>query len=418
MLPSGGDDKLMVKEKTQRKFLPYGRQQVTQQDIDGVCDVLRSDWLTQGPAVPRFEKKLSSTLGSKPAVACATGTAALHLAMMALDVGPGDIVVTTPITFLSDANCARHVGAEVRFADIDPETACMSPDALERVLAEDSEHRIKVVIPVHFAGQPAALPRIHSLAEAHGAVVVDDACHALGAWYEDGEARYGVGASPHSLMTVFSFHPVKHVAMGEGGAVLCDDPDLLNRLRTLRNHGITRDDMVLDDMALDENGDLNPWYYEMPRLGYNYRVSDIQAALGVTQLERLEQSVVRRNYLADYYRRKLETRFPNRTVRPLILRPGVRHAYHLFVVQIDFEKHGVSRSKVMHRLRDAGIGTQVHYIPLHLQPYYRQVSGTGPGDYPAAEGYYEEALTLPLYPQLEERDVDRVLDELGAALTP
>ena len=171
-----------------------------------------------------------------------------------------------------------------------------------------------------------------------------------------GKARYGMGASPHSLMTVFSFHPVKHVAMGEGGAVLCDDPDLLNRLRMLRNHGITRDDPVLDDMAFDENGDLNPWYYEMPRLGYNYRVTDIQAALGISQLERLEESVNRRNHLADYYRRQLEARFPDRTVRPLTLRPGVRHAYHLFVVRIDFEKHGVSRSKVMRRLRDAGSG--------------------------------------------------------------
>jgi UDP-4-amino-4,6-dideoxy-N-acetyl-beta-L-altrosamine transaminase len=374
--------------------------------------------LTQGPTVPLFEKKLSTTLDAKPAVACSTGTAALHLAMMALEIGPGDVVVTTPITFLADANCARYVGAEVRFADIDPETACMSPNALECVLAQDSEHRIKVVIPVHFAGQPADLPRIHSLAKAHGAVVVDDACHAPGAWYEHEGACYGTGASPHSLMTVFSFHPVKHVAMGEGGAVLCEDPDLLNQLRRFRNHGITRDDLVLDNMAFDENGDLNPWYYEMSSLGYNYRVSDIQAALGITQLERLEESVVRRNYLADYYRRQLETRFPNRIIRPLMLRPGVRHAYHLFVVRIDFEKHRVSRSKVVRRLRDAGIGTQVHYIPLHLQPYYRQVHGTRPGDYPAAEGYYDQALTLPLYPQLEEADIDRVLNELGAALTP
>ena len=406
----------MARERTQRKFLPYGRQRVTQEDIDAVCDVLRSDWLTQGPTVPLFEKQLSATLKSKPAVACSTGTAALHLAMMALDIGPGDVVVTTPITFLADANCARYVGAEVRFADIDPETACMSPAALERLFAQDSEHRIKVVIPVHFAGQPADLPRIHSLAEAHGAVVVDDACHAPGAWYEDGEALYGVGASPHSRMTVFSFHPVKHVAMGEGGAVLCDDPDLLDRLRTLRNHGITTENPVFDDMARDENGDLNPWYYEMRRFGYNYRVTDIQAALGISQLERLEDSVNRRNQLVNYYRRQLETRFPDRTVRPLTLRPGVRHAYHLFVVRIDFEEHGISRSKVMRRLRERGIGTQVHYIPVHLQPYYRQVSGTGPGDYPAAEGYYEEALTLPLYPQLEEGDVDRVLDELGDVL--
>jgi UDP-4-amino-4,6-dideoxy-N-acetyl-beta-L-altrosamine transaminase len=405
-----------VKEKTQRKFLPYGRQQVTQEDLDAVCDVLRSDWLTQGPTIPLFEQKLSTTLTSKPAVACSSGTAALHLAMMALDLGPGDVVVTTPITFLADANCARYVGAEVRFADIDPETACMSPRALEQVLAQDVDHRVKVVIPVHFGGQPADLPSIHSLAEAHGAVVVDDACHAPGAWYEDGQTRYGMGASPHSVMTVLSFHPVKHVAMGEGGAVLCDHPDLLNRLRALRNHGITTRDPALDHMALDENGDLNPWYYEMPRLGYNYRVSDIQAALGISQLERLEESVNRRNQLAKYYRWQLEVRFPDRTVRPLALRPGVRHAYHLFVVRIDFQKHGVSRSTVMRRLREAGIGTQVHYIPIHLQPYYRQVSRTGPGDYPAAEGYYQQALTLPLYPQLEESDVDRVLDELSAAL--
>jgi len=406
----------MADDRRHREFLPYGRQQVTERDIAAVCDVLRSDWLTQGPTVPLFEQKLSTTLGAKPAVACTSGTAALHLSMMALDIGPGDVVVTTPITFLADANCARYVGAEVRFADIDSETACMSPTELERLLAQDSQHRIKVVIPVHFAGQPADLPRIHALAEAHGAVVVDDACHAPGAWYQDGGAVYGMGASPHSLMTVFSFHPVKHVAMGEGGAVLCEDPDLLHRLRTYRNHGIRTDDPVFDDMAFDENGNPNPWYYEMSSVGYNYRVTDIQAALGMSQLKRLDESVKRRNQLANYYRQQLETRFPNRTVHPLTLRPGVRHAYHLFVVRINFEEHRVSRSKVMRRLKEAGIGTQVHYIPVHLQPYYRRVSGTGYGDYPAAERYYEEALTLPLYPQLEESDVDRVLDELDDAL--
>jgi UDP-4-amino-4,6-dideoxy-N-acetyl-beta-L-altrosamine transaminase len=405
-----------MKKPTPIEFLPYARQHVSQGDIDAVCDVLRSDWLTQGPTIPLFEKQLSTALRAKPAVACSSGTAALHLAMMALDVGPSDVVVTTPITFLADANCARFVGAEVRFADVDPETACMSPDALERVLAQDSGRRIKVVIPVHFGGQPAALPRIHSLAEAHGAVVVDDACHAPGAWYEHEQARYGVGASPHSLMTVFSFHPVKHVAMGEGGAVLCDDAALLDRLRTFRNHGIRRDDPVSDDMAFDEKGDLNPWYYEMQCLGYNYRVTDIQAALGISQLERLEESLNLRNQLADYYRRQLESRFPDRSVRPLTLRPGVRHAYHLFVVRIDFRAYGVSRSTVMGRLREAGIGTQVHYIPVHLQPYYRRVSRAGPGDCPVAESYYEQALTLPLYPQLKQSDVDRVLDELSSAL--
>lgn len=405
-----------MKRETPIEFLPYGRQHVTEEDIDAVCAVLRSDWLTQGPTVPLFEKRLSTTLGGKPAVACSSGTAALHLSMMALDIGPGDVVVTSPITFLADANCARYLGAEVRFADIDSETACMSPDALERLLSQDFDHRIKVVIPVHFAGQPADLPRIHALAEAHGAVIVDDACHAPGAWYRNGEAHYAIGGSRHSLMTTFSFHPVKHVTMGEGGAVLCEDPRLLERLRMFRNHGMTRDNPVLEDMAFDESGDSNPWYYEMQRLGYNYRVTDIQAALGISQLERLEDSVRKRNQLASHYRRQIQERFPDGSVRPLLFRQGVRHAYHLFVVRIEFGEYGVSRSMVMGRLRDAGIGTQVHYIPVHLQPYYRQLSHSGPGDCPVAEAYYERALTLPLFPQLEETDLDRVLDELSSAL--
>ena len=403
-------------KKTSAELIPYGRQHVTEEDIDAVCEVLRSDWLTQGPTVPRFEERLSLALAAKPAVACSSGTAALHLAMMALDLGPGDAVVTTPITFVADANCARFVGADVWFADVEPETACMSPDALEQLLAADREHRVKAVIPVHFAGQPADLARIHALADAHGAAVVDDACHAPGAWYEHAGTRYSIGGSPHSAMSTFSFHPVKHVAMGEGGAVLCDDPGLLDRLRTLRSHGIRKDRWRVDDQAFDPSGDANPWYYEMQSLGYNYRVTDIQAALGISQLERLEQSVSRRNVLADRYRERLRSRFPDGGVRPLTVRPGVRHAYHLFVVQIDFRAHGVSRATVMTRLRDAGIGTQVHYIPVHLQPYYRQTGSTSPGDLPAAEAYYEQALTLPLYPQLHEGDVDRVVEALASAL--
>jgi dTDP-4-amino-4,6-dideoxygalactose transaminase len=217
-------------------------------------------------------------------------------------------------------------------------------------------------------------------------------------------------------MSTFSFHPVKHIAMGEGGAVLCDDPALLERLRTLRNHGIRKEDWLVEDQAFDEGGDVNPWYYEMQSLGYNYRVSDIQAALGISQLQRLEQSVGRRNVLAEHYRKQLRSRFPDGTVQPLALRPGARHAYHLFVVRIDFPSHGVSRSTVMQRLREAGIGTQVHYIPVHLQPYYRQHGSTAPGDCPVAEAYYEQALTLPLYPQLREADVDRVVEELASAL--
>ena len=406
----------MDQKNDSRDFLPYGRQWVTDEDVEAVCQVLRSDWLTQGPAVPRLEAELSKALVAKPAVACSNGTAALHLAMMALEVGPGDAVATAPITFVADANCGRYVGAEIRFVDIDPKTACMSTDALERILAEDEEHRIKVVIPVHFAGQPADLPRIHELAEAHGAWVVDDACHAPGAWYEHDGTRYGMGASPHSQMTVFSFHPVKHIAMGEGGAVLCDDPVLLDRLRMLRSHGITRDNAVLPSSAFDEHGDANPWYYEMQRLGHNYRITDIQAALGSSQLKRLDASVAKRNLLARHYETRLAESFPEGAVQPLEARRGVGHAYHLFVVRIDFARFGVTRSQVMRRLRDAGIGTQVHYIPLHLQPYYRERYGSAEGDFPAAEAYYQRALTLPLYPQLEETDVDRVVDELRSSL--
>ncbi|RKX24443.1 MAG: UDP-4-amino-4,6-dideoxy-N-acetyl-beta-L-altrosamine transaminase [Candidatus Zixiibacteriota bacterium] len=292
----------------------------------------------------------------------------------------------------------------------------MSPDALEEVLLRDRDSKIKTVIPVHFAGQPADLPRIHKLATAHGAVVIDDACHALGASYDHEGRSYMAGCGEHSLMSVFSFHPVKHVATGEGGAVSTRDDELARKLRLFRNHGMTKEHLEQDAMALSSEGDTNPWYYEMQVLGPNYRLTDMQSALGISQLGRLQWSVERRNKLATHYRALIGEHFPT-AVRPLEVRPGVMHAYHLFVVRIDFEHFGLSRAAVMNQLRKAKIGTQVHYIPVPLQPYYRRVVGTGPGDFPNAEAYYAQALSLPMYPNLTENDCQRVIERLADILS-
>lgn len=403
-------------EKT-RKFLPYGRQTITQDDIDAVIEVLRSDWLTQGPTIDCFEQALAQRLGAKHAVACATGTAALHLSMLALGLGPGDRIVTTPNTFLADANCARYVGADVTFSDIDPDTGNLDAALLAKTLEKDTERRIKAIIPVHFGGQPVDLPAIRVLAEAHGAFVVDDACHALGASYEHDGERHTVGDGAHSTMTAFSFHPVKHVAMGEGGAIATNDDILAEKLRIFRNHGMTKENFEQPDMGLAVDGRPNPWYYEMQQLGFNFRVTDMQCALGLSQLKRLDWSVRRRNEIAHCYRELIPEHFEAGTVMPLVVCDNVTHAYHLFVVRIDFEHFGVSRTELMLRLREAGIGTQVHYIPVPLQPYYRKACGTGPGDFPIAEAYYARALSLPMYPDLAEADCIRVIEELALILT-
>lgn len=398
------------------EFLPYGRQEITEDDIRAVVGVLRSDWLTQGPAVPAFEDKLADFLGAREAVACANGTAALHLAMLALNITRGDIIVTTPNTFAATANCGRFVGAEVRFADIDAETGLIDPESVARLLAQDTEKKIKAVLPVHFAGQPADLPRIYELAQRHGAQVVDDACHALGATYMYEGQQIQIGNSPHSDLTVFSFHPVKHIAMGEGGAVVTNNRELADRVRLFRNHGISRQEFACPDAAYSSDGIPNPWYYEMTTLGFNYRLTDIQAALGTSQLKRLPDSLVRRRAIAALYRELLNRSFPDNTLRPLAMRPEIGHAYHLFVVHIDFDRLGISRAAVMNRLRARGIGTQVHYIPLHRQPYYRRLQGDAELTLPQAERYYESVLSLPMFPGLSDTDVEQVVFELRAAV--
>ncbi len=398
------------------RFYPYGRQQIDDDDIEAVVNVLKSDWLTQGPTIAGFESALASFLGVREVVACTSGTAALHLAMLAAGLGEGDAVLTSPITFLSSANCARFVGADVDFVDIDPDTGLMDARALETELKKDANKSIKAVVPVHMGGQPVDLPRVCELTHSHGAIVVDDACHAIGAAYDSGGKSYRIGGNPHCEMTVFSFHPVKHVAMGEGGAVTTNDSALAELLRLYRNHGMVKGERVESESACDSNGEVNPWYYEMQALGFNYRLTDFQAALGINQLKKLPQSLENRRRIAQRYRHLIEKHFADGSVRVLKSEPDRSHAYHLFVVMIDFERFGVTRGQVMNRLREKGIGTQVHYIPLYRQPYYRQCCGADAADYPGAEAYYAQALSIPMYPNLTESDCQIIVTELRNAL--
>lgn len=400
----------------QTKFLPYGRQTITNDDIAAVTEVLQSDWLTCGPIGPAFENDLAAHVGVKEAVVCANGTAALHLAMLALGIGADDVVITTPISFLATANCARYVGAEVWFADIDAATGLISPDSIERLLANDKNKRVKAVIPVHLAGQPADLPEIHSICRAHRVSLVEDACHALGASYQYENETIPIGSCRHSDLTVFSFHPVKHVATGEGGAVTTNDPELARRLRQFRNHGMEREVFTDSDLAYDSSGHPNPWYYEMTTLGFNYRLSDIQSALGKSQLKQLCNSVARRQEIAKRYDQLITERFESDRVRPLIQRTDCANAFHLYVSLINFDHCGVERATVMNQLRKVGIGTQVHYIPIFFQPYYREHSLEAVRDCPNSLKYYEQALSLPMYPALTNADIEYVVTQLAEIL--
>ncbi|MCD6248975.1 MAG: UDP-4-amino-4,6-dideoxy-N-acetyl-beta-L-altrosamine transaminase [candidate division Zixibacteria bacterium] len=405
---------MIVKKK--ESFLPYGRQHINDDDIAAVSEVLRSDWLTCGPAGPAFEGSLCQTVESDNAIACSSGTAALHLAMLALGIGPGDVVITSPISFLASANCARYVGAEVWFADIDPETGLISVESLAKLLGRDSHSRVKAVIPVHLAGQPADMQAIYKLAENHGIKIVEDACHALGGSYSADGKTVPVGSCEHSDLTVFSFHPVKHVAMGEGGAVTTNDSDVADRLRRFRNHGIERERFVDSDLAYNSTGKPNPWYYEMSDLGYNYRLSDIQSTLGQSQLHRLKQSVTRRREIAGLYTELISEQFNQSNLRPLLTREYNNNAYHLYITLIDFEFYGKSRYEVMTELKKHGVGTQVHYIPIFLQPYYRDQSLEALTDCPYSLKYYESALSLPMYPELTDDDCKRVIGRLSQVL--
>jgi UDP-4-amino-4,6-dideoxy-N-acetyl-beta-L-altrosamine transaminase len=382
-------------------LIPYGRQQIDASDIDAVVAVLRSDFLTQGPIVPAFERAVCELTGAAHGVAANSATSALHIACMALDLGPGDRLWTVPITFLASANCARYCGAEVDFVDIDPATRNMSVDALAAKLeAAQREGRLpKVVVPVHFTGRPCDMAAIRALSRRYGFAIIDDASHAVGSTIDG----VPVGSGRDSDITIFSFHPVKVVTSAEGGMALTNDAELARRMRLARSHGMERE---TDRFQAPAEGD---WVYEMQSLGYNYRLTDLHAALGLSQLKRLDRFIARREVLAACYDERL-VHLP--LIRPAPL-GGLRSAWHLYVVEIDTPRQ--TRADLFARLRAAGVGVAVHYMPVHLQPYYRAV-GFKAGDYPAAEAYYRRAVTLPLFPDLSEEQQCLVVAHLAEAL--
>ena len=384
-------------------MIPYGRQHISEDDIAAVLDVLHSDFLTQGPAVPAFENAVADYCGARHALATNSATSALHIACLALGAGPGDIVWTSPLTFVASANCALYCGAGIDFVDIDPETCNMSIDRLESKLeaAERKGTLPKIVIPVHFAGQSCEMEKISALSRKYGFKVIEDASHAIGGSYRGGP----VGSCRHSDITIFSFHPVKIVTTGEGGMALTNDPALAEKMALLRSHGITRDPV---SMTHAPDG---PWYYQQIELGFNYRMTDIQAALGKSQLKRLDEFVSRRNALAVRYDELLKA-LP---VTAIGRHPDSHSAFHLYVVRLKLDAIRTSHLEVFEGLRKNGIGVNLHYIPVHTQPYYLKL-GFDWGDFPEAERYYREAITLPLYFGLSEAQQNEVVDALKSLL--
>jgi len=394
-------------------FLPYGRQVIDDDDVAAVAEVLRGDFLTTGPTVDAFEAAFAAAVGARHAVACSSGTAGLHLAMLALGIGPGDVVVVPTVTFLASANCAAYVGAEVAFADVDRDTGLMTVAHAEAAAARAGRERVKAIVAVHLNGHCVDVAALAGTFP--GVPIVEDACHALGGSMRAGDqAWHKVGETPDSAIAMFSTHPVKTIATGEGGVLTTRDPVLDERMRRLRNHGLVRDPARFTDRAraFDSTGAPNPWYYEMPEPGFNYRLSDIHAALGLRQIGKLDGFVAVRRALRVRYVERLSQLGP--LVRPLPVAEGCDPAWHLSVALIDFAGLGIERAAVMHALRAEGIGTQVHYIPVHGQPYYRTHHPSP--EMPGAEAYYARCLSLPLFPAMTEADVDRVVETLGRVL--
>jgi UDP-4-amino-4,6-dideoxy-N-acetyl-beta-L-altrosamine transaminase len=388
--------------------IPYGRHHIDEADIAAVVEVLRGGYLTQGPKIAEFERAVADYVGARYAVAVSSGTAALHLACMAANVQSGEVVVTSPITFVASSNCALYVGARPVFADIDPVTLNLSAESLKEV--GQREAKIKAVIPVHFAGLPCDMNAIRATAETLGAVIIEDAAHALGASYPDGGK---VGNCANSLMTVFSFHPVKAIAAGEGGMITTNDEAIYRHLLRLRSHGINKgNDPLLNPDAAQEGGDPNLWYYEMQDLGLNYRITDIQSALALSQLGKLDKFILRRRELALRY----DTALAGMTaLKPAQPTGREISAHHLYPVRIDYRQAGLTRTQLMGCLRERGIGTQVHYIPVYLHPYYRHL-GCPSGACPTAAAYYGEALSLPLFFSLSDSSQDKVVSALKELL--
>jgi UDP-4-amino-4,6-dideoxy-N-acetyl-beta-L-altrosamine transaminase len=385
-------------------MIPYGKQDINQADIDAVLDVLQSDFLTQGPKVPEFEAKVASHVGARHALAVNSATSALHIACLALGLGEGDWLWTTPVTFVASANCGLYCGAKVDFVDIDPQTYNLCPKALatKLVLAEQEGRLPKVLVAVHLCGQPCDMEAIHELSQRYGFRIIEDASHAIGGKYKGGF----IGNGRFSDITVFSFHPVKIVTTAEGGMALTNDDDLATRLNLLRSHGITRDQNL---MTHEPDG---PWYYQQVDLGFNYRMTELQAALGVSQMDRLDAFVARRHELANRYDQLLAS-------LPLMTpwqHPDSYSGLHLYVIRLQLDKINKSHRQVFESLREQGIGVNLHYIPVHTQPYY-QAMGFAAEDFPEAVTYYREAISLPMFQGLTNEQQDTVLTSLKMALT-
>jgi perosamine synthetase len=398
--------------------LPYNRQYLDENDIEAVVSALKSDFITTGPQANLFEQDIARYSGAKYAVACSSGTAALHLALLALNLNKKDSVLTTPNTFVADANAALFVGARVVLSDIRKDNANLDEEMVRSKLRERPD--IKVVIPVHFAGQPVDIEAISEISKEFGVTVIEDSCHALGASYIDSKGEeFKVGSCQHSTMSIFSFHPIKSITTGEGGAITTNDENLYKKLKRLRSHGVTRESDLVQNKQLgfsEVDGDLvlNPWYYEMQELAPNYRISDFQCALGRSQLSKLDEFISRRKILSNIYLKEIREKIPKEAI-PLTISNNVSSAHHLFVVKINFNKLRGGRAALMIYLKKNGVQTQVNYMPIHLHPYYQ--------DYfknkmvlPVAEKYYSECLSLPLFFGMGDDDPAYVINLLEEAL--
>lgn len=380
-------------------YIPYGRQDITQEDLNTVLETLQSDWITQGPMIKKFEDKLSNYTGAKYVSALNSATSALHVACLALGVGKDDIVWTTPITFVASANCALYCGAEIDFVDINEKTYNLDPEKL-RAKLEEAEFKgtlPKVVIPVHLTGQSCEMEKIKKLGDEYGFKIIEDASHAIGGKYKNEP----IGNCKYSDITVFSFHPVKIVTTAEGGACLTNDQKLSEKINLLRSHGITRDENL---MTSESHG---PWYYEQVDLGFNYRITDIQAALGFSQMHRLDSYIQRRHEVAAIYRKELS----DSDLTLPFQHEDAYNSYHLFVVKLP----GNKRKEVFIKLREANIGVNVHYMPVHLQPYYKKM-GFKEGDFPVAEAYYKKSFSIPMFPTLKDEEIKYIVDNIKGIL--
>lgn len=384
-------------------MIPYGRQDISQADIHAVVAVLQSDFLTQGPQVPLFEQTVAGHVGAKHALAVNSATSALHIACLALGLGPGDWLWTTPVTFVASANCGLYCGAQVDFVDIDPRTYNLCPQALEAklVAAERAGKLPKVLVAVHLCGQPCDMAAIHALGQKYGFKIIEDASHAIGGKYK-GEF---IGNSRYSDITVFSFHPVKIITTAEGGMALTNSDELANQMALLRSHGITR------DTAQMTHAPDGPWYYQQIDLGYNYRMTELQAALGVSQMQRLDAFVTHRHQLAQRYDQQLA----DLPVTTPWQHPDSYSGLHLYVIRLQLEKITKTHRQVFEALREQGIGVNLHYIPVHTQPHYQRI-GFKVGDYPQSEQYYAEAISLPMYQTLTDEQQDKVVAVLRGVL--